>query len=697
MAITGQAVDDLHLQDLTQIGRLMPNVSLQQAGSFPLFPNFNIRGIGNTSSTRSVDPAVNIIQDGMVLGYQAGAVLDAFDMESIEVLRGPQGVLFGRNASGGAVVLRTPLPTNDVQAGADLTIGNANTIIFKGGVGGPLVDDKILAKIAIMTNENTGLYQNTTGGTFVPAPFNPCGCSPQHSTGGVGQVHEIVIKPTLLFEISDDAELKLFTQYQQANDGGGLLRAINIPGAPAPAVQTLLGYTPSNAAYTENVVNQGGVHLQEEHAIAELDLNRIFGGTLTTTAAYRHIIYDATTNSDGTPFNLVIFPDNTEENHQYSFESRYNRSIGEHINYLAGVFLYDSEDAVREQRALNGIAAGKSFSQTVDELTVWSQSDKTAAAYANVDYIPVDRLTLSAGLRYSYERKSFDDIPLGACSGTPYIGCPSIFYHSSRDWFNVDPRFVASYQIDPDHLVYTSISKGTRAGNYNGRATSVAAAITPADPESVLNYEVGTKNEFFDHRVRINLTGFYEDYSKIQEIITVTFPNQPAVQDLANAASAYVYGAELETSLLVVPQFRLDATAGALQTHFKSFNGLPKGTNVNTLRFDYAPTFRMDVAGTYTIPIPPLNGKVEARAAYSYQTLEYTDAFNTPIFAQPAYGIVDASVTYAWDDWRFSAFGRNLQNTSFATVITKGLSYFEGGGQPRTYGVEVSYRFGKHH
>jgi iron complex outermembrane receptor protein len=124
------------------------------------------------------------------------------------------------------------LPTADFSGDADLTIGNGNTAIFKGDVSGPLVGDKILGKIAIMTNDNTGLYENTTGGTFVPAPDNPCGCSPQHQTGGVGETHEIIVKPTLLFDMTDDAQLKLFTQYQQANLGAGLIRAVNIPGAP---------------------------------------------------------------------------------------------------------------------------------------------------------------------------------------------------------------------------------------------------------------------------------------------------------------------------------------------------------------------------------------------------------------------------------------------------------------------------------
>jgi iron complex outermembrane receptor protein len=695
MAVSGGALDEQHIQDLTQIGRLMPNVDLQSAGTFPLYPNFNIRGVGNASSTRSVDPAVNIIQDGMVLGYQAGALVDAFDLESVEVLRGPQGVLFGRNASGGAVVLRTPLPTDYLKADADLTIGNANTVIFKGDIGGPIVDDKILGKIAILSSNNTGLYTNTTGGTFVPTALNPCGCSPQHSTGGIGAIHEFVVKPTLLFDITDDAQLKLFTQYQQANDGGGLLRAVNIPGAPPLPIQTLLGYTPSNEAYTTNLDIQGGVHLQEEHAIAELDLDNIFGGSLTTTAAFRNVIYDATDNSDGTPFNLVIFPNNAERNREYTFESRYNGSISDDIKFLVGVFLYDSEVSVREQRALNGIAAGLSYTQQLDEVAIWTQSDKTAAGYANIDYNPIESLTLSAGVRYGYEGKNFNDVPLAPCKGTPFVGCPSVSYDSTKQWFSLDPRFVASYEIDRDHLVYASISKGDRAGNYNGRATTIASATTPTNPETVWNYEIGTKNEFFDRRLRLNLTGFYEEYNNIQETVPVTFANAPAVQTLLNAASAYVYGIEFEGSWLVTPEFRLDGSAGALKTHYDSFIGAPVGTDVGKLVFDYVPDITMDVAATYTIDIPNLDGNFELRGAYHYQTATYTDTFNTPIFRQPDYGIVDASITYVRDDWRISAFGRNLQNTVFSTVITRGLSYFEGAGQPRTFGVEISYRYGK--
>jgi iron complex outermembrane recepter protein len=385
----------------------------------------------------------------------------------------------------------------------------------------------------------------------------------------------------------------------------------------------------------------------------------------------------------------LIFPNNQESNREYSFESRYNRSIGEKINYLAGVFLYDSEDAVREQRALNGLLAGKKFTQQVDQLTAWTQSDKSAAVFANIDYKPIEHLMLSAGLRYGFERKDFSDIPVGVCTGTPFVGCPSASYRSTKHWYDLSPRFVASYQMNSDHLVYASYSKGFRAGNYNGRATTVATATTPTSPESVTSYEVGTKNEFFDRRIRVNLTGFY------QETVQVDFPDQPSVQELKNAASADVYGAELEASWLVTPELRLDASGGALQTHYNSFVGAPAGTNIGNLKFLYVPQYTEDIAGTYTVEVPQVEGKIEVRGAYHHQSASYTDVFNTPYFQQRAYGIVDASVTYIRDDWRISAFGRNLQNTEFATVILNNAFYFSGSGQLRTFGVEVGYQFGK--
>jgi iron complex outermembrane recepter protein len=692
--VSGATIQNMHIEDLTELGRLAPNVNLDPVGTFPLYPGFYIRGIGNNATTRSIDPAINIIQDGMVVGYQAGALADTFDLEGVEVLRGPQGVLFGRNATGGAVVMRTARPTNHFEEKADLTLGNADTVEFKASVGGPLVEDKVLAKIAFVSKNNSGLWQNTLHGTFVPAPLNPSGVSPQHDVGGIGQIHEYTVKPTFAFIPAESVQFTLFTQYQKANDGGGPIYAIpDPPGGPPSGLKKIFGYTPSTEPYELNASNPGYVDLEEWHAIGELVVEKVAGGTLTTVAAFRHVIYDATSQADGTPFNLYLFPNNKENNYQYSLESRYNVALSSWVNLLVGVYGYTATSKVLERRAVNGLLAGKSFADTVDQIASWKQRDDTVAGFTNIDVKPLAGLTVSGGVRYGWEKKEFHVIPVSTCSGPDFTGCPSTYYDSSRHWEDLSPRGVVSYAFTDHNIIYANYSKGFRSGNYNGRATTVEAAITPANPEKVDSYEIGTKNDFFSHRLRANLAGFYEKYDDIQRIVQVTYPNQFPTQNLINAAKAKVWGSEAELSWLPVDALRLDTSVGYIKSHFDSFNGLPPlapGLTIGKLELDHVSKWSINAAGTYSFQIPNLNGDWDFRTSYTYRTRFFQDAQNTAYFVQPGFGVLDASLTYTRGDWKLSAFGRNLQNTVYADTLSRVFGYIKGGGQPRTFGLEIS-------
>jgi len=684
-ATDAKMIQTEQLQDLTQLGRTAPNALLAPS-AFPAYPSFSLRGVGSGTTTRSIDPAVNIFQDGMVIGYPAGALSETFDLESVEILNGPQGVLFGRNSSGGAVVMRTPRPTSDFHESAEVELGNANTLVFKGAVGGPLIGDQVLGKIAIMSNNNTGLWQNTTAGTFLPSPENPSGTSPQHATGGVGQLHEIIVKPTLVFNPSDSVHFTLFGQYQNENNGGGILYAVpDPPGEPVSNLTKLFGFIPSTQPYTVNLSTPGYNNIQAEHVIGELVLDNVVGGQLTTIAAFRHVIYDSTQNSDGTPFNLVIFPDNREKNHQYSLESRYNRDITSQISLLAGVYFYSSNSTVLEKRAINGILAGSTFANTLDEIANWTQEDKTAAVFGNIDYKPTPEITLSAGARYDYEKKNFDIIPLAPCSGANFSGCPTTFDNNSHDWSAATPRFVASYQFQPENLIYASVSQGFRSGNYNGRAPNAIAAITPANPEKVTSYEIGSKNEFLDNHLRINVDGFYENYTNIQEIAQQMFSNAPAVQNLVNAASAKIWGTDFTASWIIVSAFRLDATIGYAHNHTSPFIGFP------TLLPGYGPRLTSNIAGTYSFKVPNLSGSWDLKA--SYATVSHQIFSGDPLTPNnPGYGILDGSLSYTVGAWRISAFGRNIQNTVYGG-LTRSLGYFSYPGQPRTYGINVAVAY----
>lgn len=257
-AVDASTMEAAHTVDLRDIGRLVPNAQLDGVGTFPGFANFFMRGVGVSTSVRSLDPAVNVIQDGMVIGYQAGAILDTFDLESVEVLRGPQGVLFGRNASGGAVVLSSRRPNGETKGHVDLTVGNAGQIDTHASYEGALASN-IYGRISLSTRHNSGYFQNRADGTFVAVPSNPnqTGVPIQHRTGRVPYTREIVVKPTVVFDISDRTKVTLLTQYQNFDDGGGPTYSFIPPSGTLTALQTQWGYYPSGKKYSTNIVEEG--------------------------------------------------------------------------------------------------------------------------------------------------------------------------------------------------------------------------------------------------------------------------------------------------------------------------------------------------------------------------------------------------------------------------------------------------------
>jgi iron complex outermembrane receptor protein len=690
-AVTSQTIEDLHITDVTDIGRMAPNVELDPVGTFPGFANFTIRGIGVSTSIRSVDPAVNIFQDGMVIAYQAGAVLDTFDTESVQVLRGPQGVLFGRNSAGGAVLLTTPMPTKDFHYSGDVSYGNFNEVNAHAIVQGSL-SSSVSGKIAVSYRYNEGVFENNTSGTFVPAPANPTGDPVEHATGHIPGISEVVVKPTFLFELSDSAQLKLFTQYQKDNDGGGPSRAYIPPQGTLTRLQTNFGYFPSPESFTTNLSDPGYTDIEAGHAIAELDWS-IGPGTWTTVAAFRAVQYNSTLDSDGTPFTLTLFPDNTENNQQESLESRYNGHITDKLEYVAGIYLFSDLSSVVEKRALNGFTVGLPVTSTLDELNKWEQRDYTGAGFGNIDYKLLPDLTLSAGLRYEYEYKHMHIIPLAACTGSNFAGCPSTYYDSGKSWTGATPRAVISYDIAADMMTYASYSKGFTAGNYNARAPSIATALLPTAPESVNTYEVGYKSQWLDRRLQFNLSLYDNQFSNIQRTVNTTTANgsQP-LQTLLNAANATIRGAELETAAIVYKGLRLNFSAGYTNAYFTRISGLTPGVNGLELQLDHVPRWNLDAGAKYEFEVPNVAGQFDASIDYSWRSQIFSDLYNTPELAQDAYGILNASVSYTNGPYFARLYGRNLQNTDYAFIKSIGYGYQAYGGLPRMYGIEFGFR-----
>ncbi|MBL8268593.1 TonB-dependent receptor [Steroidobacter sp.] len=699
-AVDASTIERAHMVSVTDIGRIVPNAQLDPVGTFPGFSNFVIRGVGNTNSTRSIDPPVNIIQDGMVIDYQAGAVLDTFDAESVEVLRGPQGVLFGRNASGGAIVLRSRRPTGDFNGNVNLTIGDANTREIKAAIEGSLIDDKLSARLAIMSHEDDGRIKNTLKGTYVAVPTCPTaapacnvnnidGTPVQHATGRIGAQDHLIVRPTFTFTPNDDVTFTLLTQYMDFDDGGGVARAVVPQDASAVALGTQWGFTPGGGKYETNVAETGYTKIEAWHAIGELQWE-FDAGTWTTVVAHRELDYKATINVDGTPFSLTIFPDNVEEAEQLSIESRFNGSITDKLDYLVGVYYMDAKSDVTELREIrsNLSTATNYFA------SYWNQDSKTSAVYANLDYHFTDQWSLSAGLRYTEDEKDFHmRRPLTSC-GASYALCVDAPIEDSSKWSKVTPRAVLTYQPNSDITTYLSYAVGYRAGNYNARG-SAAAIPVPADPETNTAYEIGAKTDLLPN-LRVNAAYFYQDYKDIQRTGTVPGVNPP-ISTLFNAGAATIQGVELEVSWLPIDSLRIDANYGTVDAKYDTLLGItcpPCGSGVTDptdLKFDRVIPWKANLAATYTVDIG--DGELATRVAYERRAKADTDVRNFDALVMQEYGILDASIGYDLGSWSFAVFGRNITNTDYVDTRSLGVGYQAFGGSPRSYGVTVGYKF----
>jgi iron complex outermembrane receptor protein len=701
-AINGSIIDEARLLDVVDVGRLSPNTQLDPVGTFPGFANFMIRGVGNTNSTRSIDSPVNIIQDGMVIDYGAGAVLDTFDVESIEILRGPQGVLFGRNASGGAVVLRSRRPTDEFAGAVELALTNADGYAANAMINGALVPDKLAARVAVMVRNHDGLIENTTKGTFVPVPVCPTaapncnvrgltGQGVSHPTGPISGVDRIVVRPTIEFTPSDDLKLTLFTQWQDYDDGGGVARAVIPENAVLQNQQRQWGFFPAPGKYETNIVNTGFTKIEAWHAIGELEW-AVGPGNLTAIAAYRDLEYNATIHVSGDAFDTLIFPNNVEKADQTSFEARYDFPVGDNVDLLFGAFWLDANADVRELR--------ESRSNTTTAITYfdspWTQNAVSTAVFANVDWRFSEQWSVSAGLRYTEDEKEISLRPLVSCGTTP-TGCNNLAYiDDSRDWSNTSPRFVLKYQPSDAMNLYLSYAEGYRAGNYNARVGTAQALRTPANPETNASTEFGFKADWLDRRLRTNFAVFYSDYTDIQR--TATVPNSvPAISTLTNAGKATVKGFEFDASWLPVDALRIDLSYGYTDAKYDELVGVtcPCGDKAvaTDLEFDRMAPWTANIAATWTASIG--EGELSTRVAYSYRPEYDTDFRNTVALRQEAFGLLDASINYDLGAWNFALYGRNLENTAFVDIRSLGLGYQEFGGQPRTYGLSVGYRFGE--
>ncbi|MFO0449868.1 MAG: TonB-dependent receptor, partial [Pseudomonadota bacterium] len=543
-AFDGAAIERNFAVDLRDLGRLTPNVQLNQVSTFNGYANFYVRGIGINGSTRTVDPAVGLFVDGLYVGFGPSSLVDTFDLASVEVLRGPQGTLFGRNVTGGAVVVNTARPTQEFEAKTKVTWGNYDRFDVAASVNGGLTET-VAARLSAIYQHQKGYFENLENGRTK------------------ADKNLTLVRPSIKFTPSENFDLTLIGEWQQNKGGPATSQNIVNPVFPKLA-QTLFNYTPPADKYDVRHNLQGYSNSEVKQLALEANWN-LGHGLVTAVTGWRDVTFDSSTDFDGSPITLFHFRDNRESQDQKSLELRYASSFSDTWRFTTGVYWFDQSFFVGERReTFGGIVGG--VPNIVNTAGVVNQDQSNVAVFAegSVDFAPAWTLTL--GGRYTKEEKEIVFSPPGRCT-LDFSSC-TLALPGKRDWSNFSPKVGLNWKAAEDVLAYASWTRGFRSGVFNQRAQRVEF-LGPSEPEVVDSYELGLKSTLLERRLRVNAAVFSMKYDDIQKILNESFdPDGPGPQPptsgqvVRSAASATIQGVELELNALVSAAFTVDLALG---------------------------------------------------------------------------------------------------------------------------------------
>ena len=690
--------------DLVDVGKMVANAELNNVGTYASYPNFFIRGMGVNGSTRTNDPKVGVFVDGIYVGYNAGALSSTFDLEAVEVLRGPQGSLLGRNVTGGAVLVRSKRPGNEFGFNVEAGAGDYGSTEFNVSIEGPLASN-VFGKLAVIKMDRDGYFEDNNRGS-IDLNIYPDGM-PDTDTGDKVGMDLTIVRPMVRIDFSENFEATLIAEFLKNDAGSANSQNVAHNCAPIPGVdnrdivcgegsrflaQTKWGYTPPNDKYEINHDLIGYTELETNSLVldATWDLGH---GVVTAIAGYRDVEYNSSTDFDGTPFTIFHFNDNKEEQEQTSIEVRYSSTFSDKVNFVVGVNSFEQEYSIGERR---------NFFVSLNAATYSETEHETFGVFGEANIAVTDALSLTLGARWTKEEKSIDIGVLGSCE-LDFSSC-SNNTSNKEDWTDFSPKVAATYNFRDDMMAYASWTRGFASGVFNARAATIDA-VGPTDPETVDSIEIGFKTSFLDGRGLFNITYFQADYEDLILFVNNPCDNCGANLINFNAGEAEISGFEAELQLQPIDGLRLHASVGTVDPEFtkiKFFDANADGTvdgkdNRLASSWDFQKVAELSYSLAASYEFNAMGGSMLGRVAYSWRDEYMTDLYNKPWLQQESFGLLDASLTFntANEKIRVSVYGKNLTDEEYfdyaADVST--LDSARWGGAPRTYGVRVAYKY----
>ncbi len=711
--VSGARLEQQQISSVENLPLVSPSLAFNDSNS-SRGQGLSVRGVGTLSFSDGVEPSVSTVVDGVVLGRQAMSVFDLIDIDRVEILRGPQGTLFGKNASAGVLSIVSQRPSNQFGGAYGATLTDQGERKLRGTITGPIVDGKLAARLTAYYSGYDGYVKNVTTGTEL------------------NDRKQYGVRAKLLFTPTDTLDVLAIADYAKSS---GACCAPTIRSVTAnnlyfgKTYASYVGVTPSKdneqtSASVDSVNNQNS-------AGASIEANQQLGGfTLTSITAFRHFhVYD-NIDSDLVSINLLDLNNANQRQNQFTQELRITSPKGERLEYVAGLYYFFQGLKTQTQSAgtLGAVPIGTFLGSQVDR----GIHTENASVFGQATFHVTDQLSLIAGGRYTTEQQNAwfrRKVLPGALAAAPasVAGGPLIAEGLKSDESKVSTKFGVQYDIAPGFMVYASYSRGFKGAALNLlnflTAAQVSSGAYLVPPEIPTAYEAGARTSFFDRRLQLNATVFNETFKGFQ---ATAYDSLTQSNTLTSAGELRSRGVELEALAAPARGLTLSANLAYTDAEFTDFPNAPcypgqllvSGTACHALGSTFiqdlkgaplnnAPKWAYTLSASYTRPLGwhDLNGFVDVN--YAYRSKVNFSLNQDPNTVQEGFGIasVNLGVQTPGQGLRLALFARNLFDEHYASFIyassfqsgnastPAGYSQFFGQAARRNVGVALSGKF----
>ena len=673
LAIThfsSEKIEALKVTDLESLAVSMPNVALDDSIAGMAIANFSIRGVGINNSIASVDPTVGVFVDGVYIGQTTLVLFDTFDIESIEVLRGPQGTLFGRNVTGGAIQINTKKPGDVLEISARTSFeggGESLNSYYMGTIGGP-ISETVGVKISAYTNQDNGWFKNL------------------HTGEAFGENDTRMVRSVITWDPTDDISLVLRYRYETSESDGA-------------AGQNQRDFDIDSHDFS---IDEEGFREHRNHFVsAQVDWDVGFGdGTITNIFGFYDADGTALLDIDSSPESLLNIQGWTPYR-QWSNELRYTGRFFESLHATTGFYYFTNEISYHDRRHLLG---GLFIQDVGGDYYV-----DTLGVFLSFDYDLTDRIMLTAGTRYSHEKREAETAsgaPKAPCNVATGPACPFDFT-DEETWNSWSPKLGVAYYMgggeNYEANVYGHWTRGFRSGGYNLRNTYPPSVELPGpyDEEKIDTFEAGFK--ISTNIGILNGAIFYNLIDDVQRVITLgASPTDGGIVEvIRNTADVEAFGFEVDGLIAVTDSLFLLGFVGYVDPEYtKVKDDLNRDGKLDekdlVLELPRAAKWTWSVGATHDTGLANW-AKIASRVTYSHRDRLYLTDDNKGY--TPEQNIIDAGIDITPMDGRFSIgfYGKNLldkvKHGSYVGLVEQiGGGSFAPLSRGRTFGVQLTYR-----